>query len=102
MNQSEYVQVRRQIADRMRRLGYSHERFRDVDQLIAGRAHHQRDAGKTDRYGKKYSWIAYFEMYGLRSAAGELDDDHYRFEFRTSDCDVDPSFPVSTPVWDPP
>ena len=54
----------------------------------------------VDRYGKKYSWIAYFEMWGERDASRKLPD--WRQGSRTSDCDVDPTFPKAPPDWEPP
>ncbi|WP_288381946.1 hypothetical protein [uncultured Massilia sp.] len=87
----EYKLVRRQIEWRMANLGYSTSRFADVDSDISRSQHYhgRGDTAKVNRYGKKYSWIAYFEMYGLRQAQGLLD----RFE-RPSDMDIDPSFPI--------
>ncbi|WP_344060466.1 hypothetical protein [Terrabacter lapilli] len=93
-----YKDVRKQIADRMRRLGYTPERFSDLDRQIARMAEFRRDGGKVDRYGKKYSWIAYFEMYGLRAASGHLSDSREN-EPRSADCDIDPSFPAVPKVW---
>jgi hypothetical protein len=57
-------------------------------------------AGKTkiDRYGKKYSWIAFFEMYGVRLDTGQLSE--YDGE-RPSDADIDPSFPESPKTLQP-
>jgi hypothetical protein len=97
----EYVGVRRQIADRMRRLGYSTDRFNELDKIIVRNLEYRRDGYRVDRYGKKYSWIAYFEMYGLRRAQGEFKDEYFH-EPRPSDSDVDPSFPVDIPMWRPP
>ena len=66
------------------------------------------DHAKVDRYGKKYSWIAYYEMWGEREAERKLPE--RRVGERTSDCGVDPSFPTrpsaldatnSGPVWRP-
>src|SRR5260370_33086749 len=57
-----------------------------------------RDKGKTDRYGKKYAWIAFFEMYGLQFDKGELQD---HCESRPSDVDIDPSFPEAEKVFQP-
>ena len=54
---------------------------------------------KTDRYGKKYSWIAFFEMYGVRQDERRLAE--RRLEERISDCDIDPSFPEQVPEWNP-
>lgn len=97
----EYAAVRKQIADRMRRLGYSSERFGDIDRIIVRYLEYRRDGYRVDRYGKKYAWIALFEMYGLRDAEGAFRDE-YRHEPRPSDSDLDPSFPVESPEWMPP
>lgn len=98
MQHVEYRRVRRQIEDRIRRLGYSKDLFAEIDRRI-GHSSWREEAGRqTDRYGKKYSWIAYFEMYGLRDALGLLEDDWHGSE-RTSDCDIDPSFPLDAPTW---
>lgn len=91
MKNGEYVRVRKQICWRIINLGYSFERFKEVDSEIIRYDSHGRissDGSKTDRYGKKYSWIAYFEMFGLRHAHDLIDR-----EPRPSDCDIDPSFP---------
>ena len=96
----EYAGVRQQIADRMRLLGYSTERFSGLDRSIG----HQREYPRShqlDRYGKKYSWIAFFEMYGLRAGSGKIADHPIRNP-RPSDSDIDPSFPIAIPEWSPP
>ena len=50
---------------------------------------------KVDRYGKKYSWIAYFELGGWLQDQGSLEErDDYG---RTWEVDLDPSFPSATP-----
>ncbi|TFW18697.1 hypothetical protein [Duganella callida] len=87
----DYRRVRRQIEWRMANLGYDSAKFGVIDSAIARTHSHGRsaDGAKVDRYGKKYAWIAYFEMYGLRQSTGLL-----RRAERTSDCDVDPSFPI--------
>jgi len=85
-----YQDVRNQIEWRVIELGYDEKVFSDIDSMI-GRINWRREGGdKVDRYGKKYCWIAYFEMYGYRQAHKLIDDG---FE-RSSDCDIDPSFPV--------
>lgn len=98
----EYQAVRRQIARRMSDLGYSALAFSDIDGLIARTQPMSResDGGRTDRYGKKYSWIGFFEMYGVRGDLDLLGD--RRSRERPSDCDVDPSFPVEPQEWVPP
>jgi len=87
-----YKEIRRQIEYRIVNLGYSAARFESIDKMIGSDRHYaaNRDKGKTDRYGKKYAWIAFFEMYGLQFDKGELQDHR---ESRPSDVDIDPSFP---------
>lgn len=97
----EYTGVRKQIADRMRRLGYSTAHFNDVDKIIVRYLEYRRDGNRVDRYGKKYSWIAFYEMYGLRRAEGKFNNEYFH-EPRPSDCDIDPSFPEDIPSWRPP
>jgi hypothetical protein len=98
----EYRRVRRQIRWRILNLGYDPERFKLIDQNIASSNFHldRSDGGtKIDRYGKKYSWIAFFEVAGRRRLAGTLPDRH---NVRISDCDIDPSFPDHALDWRPP
>lgn len=96
----EYAAILRQIQGRVKDLGYSYEYFKDIDDII-GRRQWSRagNGGKIDRYGKKYSWIAYFEMYGCRVDKGKLPD--WEEEVHPADADVDPSFPESPPEWSP-
>ena len=96
----DYVQVRAKIERRIFDLGYGAERFKDVDVEIGNESRRAREEGKVDRYGKKYSWIAYYEMWGELEAL--KDPSHWRVLERTSDCGVDPSFPVRPPSWTPP
>lgn len=96
----DYVQVRAKIERRMLDLGYRTEWFKEIDSEIGRTSWNARDQEKVDRYGKKYSWIAYFEMWGEREAARKLPD--WRLGERTSDCGVDPSFPKRPPDWNPP
>lgn len=99
MKQPEYALVRRQVADRVRALGYSKSKFETADNSIVRSGQYRSDDLTPDRYGKKYSWIAYFEMYGLRKALGLLNSDWA--EPRCSDADIDPTFPDATPTWEP-
>lgn len=95
----EYQAVFKQIKKRVRDLGYSYDDFESVDDEIDRRNNRGRDETKVDRYGKKYSWIAYFEMYGKRVDEGILPT--YEDEIRPPDCDIDPSFPNKTKEWRP-
>ena len=91
----EHKRVLSNILWRIYDLGYSLDRFEEIDAWINqgnqtyGRS---KNGGKTDRYGKKYSWIAYFELAGLRQDKNLLPD--YRTDVRISDADIDPSFPA--------
>ena len=91
----EYKRVRANIFWRIYDLGYSLDSFGEIDKWIArenlgyGRS---ADGGKTDRYGKKYSWIAYYELAGLRQDKNLLPD--YYDNPRIPDIDIDPSFPI--------
>lgn len=95
---SEYVQARSKIERRIFDLGYRAKLFEDVDAEIGNSSWNARDEQKVDRYGKKYSWIAYHEMWGQREAEGKLPE----VGARSSDCGVDPSFPTRPPHWTPP
>ena len=91
----EYRRVRANIFWRIYDLGYSLANFGEIDKRIAGanqRYGRSADGRKTDRYGKKYSWIAFFELYGLRGDKKLLPD--YFDDVRISDADIDPSFPT--------
>ncbi len=96
----DYVQVRAKIERRMFDLGYRAERFKDVDREIGNASWNAREQEKVDRYGKKYSWIAYHEMWGERAAERKLPD--WYVGERTPDCGVDPSFPKRPMSWMPP
>lgn len=96
-----YTDVRRQIEYRMVELGYSPNGFAAADRMIGeGSWRAEKQGFKTDRYGKKYAWIAYFEMYGLRLDQRGLSE--WRADDRTSDADIDPSFPEPAKIWTPP
>ena len=91
----EYKRVRANVLWRIYDLGYSLDHFGEIDTRINqgnqvyGRS---KNGGKTDRYGKKYSWIAFFELVGFRQDEKLLPD--YFDDARISDADIDPSFPA--------
>jgi hypothetical protein len=68
---TDYENTLKQIQQRMVRLGYDSDRFEDADTWIETTSWN-REEGKVDRYGKKYSWVAYFEMCGVRKDRGAL------------------------------
>ncbi|HTY10389.1 MAG TPA: hypothetical protein VMF88_04895 [Bacteroidota bacterium] len=94
---SEYKEVLSNIYWRIYDIGYSLDRFGEIDKMIARSSwsySRTNNARKIDRYGKKYSWIAYYEMAGYRSDLGLLKGWNDEDEFRISDVDIDPSFPI--------
>lgn len=95
----EYAKVRKAIVVRMLQLGYDPELFREVDKTMLSYSRHDEEGTKVDRYGKKYGWIAYFEMWGVRSDNNLLSE--WRSDERTVDADIDPSFPGDVRVWEP-
>lgn len=99
-NHNDYSDIRRQVRWRVGDLGFSKEQFAEVDRLIGSASWHSRGArAKVERYGKKYSWIAFFEMYGVRLSRGLLPD--WGEHDRPSDSDIDPSFPTPPRDWLP-
>ena len=96
----EYSDIRRQVRWRVGNLGFSNEKFAEVDRFIDNASWHSRGSrAKVERYGKKYSWIAFFEMYGVRLSQGLLRD--WGEHDRPSDSDIDPSFPTPPRDWVP-
>lgn len=91
----EYQRVQSAIVSRMLVLGYDPQQFETVDRQMNSGPRMGGDKHKVDRYGKKYGWIAYFEMWGVRHAQGLLDE---RRDARPSDADIDPTFPLEALV----
>ncbi|MFK1566683.1 hypothetical protein ACIUX1_29275 [Pseudomonas aeruginosa] len=87
----EYQQVLPAIVSRMLALGYDPEQFEAIDRQMNSGPRMGNNKHKVDRYGKKYGWIAYFEMWGVRYAQGLLAEDRGA---RPSDADIDPTFPL--------
>ena len=103
MNHLGYKEIRRKIEWRITNLGYKAKDFEAIDRWI-GEDNWRRSSNseaKVDRYGKKYSWIAYFEMYGLLQQRGLLCSANLQKTERCSDCDIDPSFPEPARKWKP-
>jgi hypothetical protein len=91
-----YLSVKRKILWRVHQLGYDPKAFFEIDQQI-GRQHWQdrEEQGKVDRYGKKYCWIGFFELYGRMFDDGLLRGRWHDAERRPSDGDIDPCFPFT-------
>lgn len=88
---NEYKKVKANIIWRIYDLGYSINIFGEIDKLITRYNWNQKDNSKIDRYGKKYSWIAFFELAGFRNDYNLLP--RYSEDIRIDDTDIDPSFP---------
>jgi len=92
-----YRRVRAQVLWRVKQLGWS-EKFEAIDRSIeSSRYRYGRGTDehyKVDRYGKKYSWIAYLELEGWLQDRG-LRKQRNAYG-RTWDVDIDPSFPDPT------
>jgi hypothetical protein len=92
----EYLKVKATMWWRIYTLGYSLEKFGDIDKQIAAARHQygrSANGGKTDRYGKKYCWIAYYEIAGLRQDNGLLRREWETDSVNRFTVDIDPSFP---------
>jgi hypothetical protein len=79
---------------RIKKLGYSESLFGKIDKAIVkgsdyGRFH---NTASIERYGKKYSWIAFFELLGQFILDGLYESDYGQL-LRTSRVDIDPTFP---------
>lgn len=86
-----YKITRCNILWRVNELGWSHDRFKEVEELIESDRHHfsRSRRSRIERYGKKYSWIAYYEIAGQLSDESKLE---YYGEARFT-TDIDPFFP---------
>jgi hypothetical protein len=91
-NHKGYQKVRAQVLWRVEQLGWSSTLFRDVDNAIEREKHWSRTASnakRVERYGKKYSWIAYYEIAGFLHDKAALAS----WMSPRSFLDIDPSFP---------
>lgn len=91
----EYRELHNKILWRIKQLGWNYERFNLKEKEIARSyewGHNRGERAKVERYGKKYSWIAYYEMAGQREDDNKLKDDWSR----NFTIDIDPFFPNCT------
>ena len=95
----EYADILRQIKWRMKNLGCAKDKFMERDKWIVDRENRREsDYGKVDRYGKKYSWIAYNEMHGWLHAQGRKMPEWWDPK-RPVEGVIDPSFPAPSQGW---
>jgi len=85
----DYQDARAKILWRVHDLGWSGSKFKDIESKVGSSRYYSRgERAKVERYGKKYSWIAYYELAGELDCLGKLEKWHKRF-----DADIDPFFP---------
>ena len=92
----EYIEVKSNMWWRIYSLGYSLEQFGEIDKQIARNDFtfsRTNNSGKTERYGKKYCWVAFYEIAGYRKDKGLLKEEENEAGKRIYDIDIDPSFP---------
>lgn len=93
----EYLEVKSKMWWRIYSLGYSLEKFGEIDKDIARERYRfgrVENSAKIDRYGKKYCWIAYYEIAGYRQDKGLLKREWESGDQNRFTTDIDPSFPA--------
>ncbi|NOI97837.1 hypothetical protein [Vibrio sp. T3Y01] len=84
-----YAKIRNQILWKVYDLGWSEDKFGNLDNQISSNGYHSRhETSKVERYGKKYSWIAYYQMAGKL-----LDSEQLEFRGGRFIDGIDPFFP---------
>ncbi|MDG2642804.1 hypothetical protein P7M58_25290, partial [Vibrio parahaemolyticus] len=84
-----YAKIRNQILWKVYDLGWSEDKFGNIDNQISSSGYHRRhETAKVERYGKKYSWIAYYQMAGKL-----LDSEQLEFWGERFIEGIDPFFP---------
>ncbi|HHT9106312.1 MAG TPA: NACHT domain-containing protein [Candidatus Wujingus californicus] len=81
---------------RMHHIGYTPEVFDGLDEDIVSKTKdYDRfdNSSKIERYSKKFSWIAYYELYGYLKLHKRVNTE-YEPGFRITDIDIDPTFPT--------
>lgn len=83
---------------RMKELGYSEVIYGELDKEVTKHNTYNRfdNTMNIERYGKKYSWIAFFELLGY-FVINKLISPVYDKGFRVSRVDIDPTFPKKPP-----
>lgn len=91
-----YQSTRSKILWRVYDLGWSSERFKEVETSITSEINYftRMRRSTVERYGKKYSWIAYYELAGQYSDENKLE---FWGEERFA-TDIDPFFPEEKPT----
>ncbi len=89
-------EVMAMIIWRTKDLGYDEKLFDEIDKECSKSQHNYSrhdNSVSIERYGKKYSWIAFFELYGQFVLKGIVETEAPN-SFRESSIDIDPTFPA--------
>ena len=82
---------------RIKKLGYTEERFEEIDKRIIRTSPHFnpwfKENAKPETYSEKYSWVAFFELSGFYADKYETGEDWEDLRIRTTHVNIDPSFP---------
>lgn len=93
-----YIRLKENMMWRLYQMGYSLDRFGEIDKDIERNRRYDRGsgyAGKTERYGEKYSLIAYREIMGAKLDKKLLDKWWVNEDGRDGSIELDASFPES-------
>ncbi|WP_027156741.1 NACHT domain-containing protein [Methylobacter luteus] len=90
---SEYRNVRGKILWRIKELGWDAELFSKAERNAESDGGYSfgMNRPRIERYGKKYSWVAFYEMAGQLEDEGKLESWGERFA-----ADIDPFFPINS------
>jgi hypothetical protein len=97
----QWKKVKSNVLWRIYKLGYTLEKFGSIDKRIASDNHRVNNSAhpdQVDRYGKKYSWIAYYELFGYRVDKSLVKSYFSGNSYRESEDSLDPSFPLMAKV----
>ena len=93
-----FRRARGEVMARVWELGWREVLLGDVDRAITEAASRfERMRAKVERYGKKYGWIAYYELIGRLTDVGH-NRDRWVGGGRNVTPDIDPTFPDEPPV----
>ncbi|MFD8754945.1 NACHT domain-containing protein [Kitasatospora sp. NPDC059577] len=101
----DFRQARTEVRARVWELGWRSQEFGSLDRDIAMSAERRHSSSrKVERYGKKYSWIAYHEMVGRLVDAGQApapfgDPERLMPDIDPGFPDMPPAAPVPLPSW---
>ncbi len=93
------------LVKRIKDLGYNSNDFTEIEKNIKNQNENtvtgENSEFKFETYSKKYSYIALFELAGYYADVFPIEDETRNFLIRSSDIDIDPSFPEVAENFDP-